>query len=348
METLWFWIAAVVVAVYVVLDGFDFGAGILHLAVARSDGERRRVLAAIGPFWDGNEVWLLAGGGVLFLAFPKVLGAGLSGFYLAIVMFLWVLIGRGIAIEFRSHVGDAMWRAFWDHVFALASLLAPVLLGAALGNLVRGVPLDGEGWFALPLFESFSPLGELGILDWFTVLAGVFALLALTHHGALFLAWKTDGALRERSRAWAARLLPLTVAAWIGTTLALPRVAPELLPVVPGRPLALLATLLALAGLAASLPLRRSERDLLAFVASCAFLFGLLAATAAAMYPTMLKASGDAALSLTAENAAAGELSLRRGLAWWPVGGVLAVAYLAMLFGLHRGKVPHPIEGPGH
>jgi cytochrome d ubiquinol oxidase subunit II len=152
---IWFGIAAVVVALYVVLDGFDFGAGTLHLFVARTDAERRQVLGAIGPFWDGNEVWLLAGGGVLFLAFPRVLAVGLSGFYFAIMLVLWVLILRGISVEFRSHVDDRLWRAFWDGTFWLASSLAPVLFGAALGNLVRGVPIDAEGWFTLSLFESF-------------------------------------------------------------------------------------------------------------------------------------------------------------------------------------------------
>src|SRR4029453_15086225 len=130
-------IAALVFAIYVALDGFDLGAGILSPFVARTDSERRQVLAAIGPYWDGNEVWLLAGGGVLFLAFPRVLAVGLSGFYFAIMLVLWVLILRGISIEFRSHVGDAMWRGFWDVTFTIASLLAPVLFGAALGNLVR-------------------------------------------------------------------------------------------------------------------------------------------------------------------------------------------------------------------
>ena len=165
MEMIWFAVAAGVLAIYVVMDGFDFGAGGLHLLVARTDRERRQVLAAIGPFWDGNEVWLLAGGGVLFLAFPAVLAAGLSGFYLAIFLVLWTLILRGIAIEFRSHVDDRLWRSFWDAVICFASTLAPVLFGAALGNLLRGVPLSPEGWFALPLFDSFSPTGAPGILD---------------------------------------------------------------------------------------------------------------------------------------------------------------------------------------
>jgi len=348
MEALWFGIAAVVFALYVVMDGFDFGAGALHLTVAKSDRERRQVLAAIGPFWDGNEVWLLAGGGVLFLAFPKVLASGLSGFYLAIMLLLWVLILRGIAIEFRSHVADGMWRSFWDGTFWLASLLAPVLFGAALGNLLRGVPLDREGWFALPLFESFSPSGVLGILDWYTVLAGLFALVAIVHHGALFLAWKTDGAVHERSRTWAARLFPALAALWIVASLATARVAPELFAAIPGRPLAWLATLLALAGFVMSFVHRRTGRDLAAFLGSAAFLLGLLAATAAALFPTMLKSATDPALSLTATNAAAAGGSLRAGLLWWPIGFALAVGYFTFLFRLHRGKAQAAADGEGY
>ncbi|MBK7645018.1 MAG: cytochrome d ubiquinol oxidase subunit II [Planctomycetes bacterium] len=348
MEALWFAIASVMVALYVVLDGFDFGAGILHLFVAREDRERRQVLSAIGPYWDGNEVWLLAAGGVLFLAFPKVLASGLSGFYLAIFLLLWVLLLRGIGIEFRSHVADRMWRGFWDATFALASLLAPVLLGAALGNLVRGVPLDEEGWFGLSLFDSFSPFGALGILDWYTVLAGVFALVAITHHGALFLVWKTDGPVQARSRTAAARLFPLVVGLWIAASAATLSVAPLLLEGLRARPLAWISSALFLAGLATSFLARRAGRDLAAFLGSCAFLLGLLAATAAALYPTMIRAVPDAARSLTALNSAASPEALEKGLYWWPIGFVLALGYAALLFRLHRGKAQAAPEGEGY
>jgi cytochrome bd ubiquinol oxidase subunit II len=166
MQMLWFWLVSVMVAIYAVMDGFDFGAGILHPFVARTDAERRQVLGAIGPWWDGNEVWLLAGGGSLFLAFPKVLTAGFSGFYLALFMVVWTLIMRGVAIEFRSHLPDGMWRGFWDRAFTVASVLLPVLLGAALGNVIRGVPVDASGYFNLPLFTDFGPGNPVGILDW--------------------------------------------------------------------------------------------------------------------------------------------------------------------------------------
>ena len=339
MQTLWFALAAVMVAIYVVMDGFDFGAGALHLFVARSDAERRQVLGAIGPFWDGNEVWLLAAGGVLFLAFPRVLGAGLSGFYLAIMMLLWVLILRGIAIEFRSHLADVMWRQLWDTVFAFASTLAPVLLGAALGNLVRGVPLDSNGWFSLPLFASFSPAGALGVLDWFTVLTAVFALVALAHHGSLFLAWKTDGPVRERSLAAARRLYRAVLVLWVVVTAATVVVAPQLFTSLATRPLAWLATALFLGGLLASGLIRTKGRDLAAFVASGAFILGLLAATAACVYPIMIRSAGDAAHSLTAFNASSSGHALASGLRWWPAGAVIAIGYAALLFRVHRGKV---------
>ncbi len=348
MEAIWFALAAVMVAVYVVMDGFDFGAGALHLVVAKSDRERRQVLAAIGPFWDGNEVWLLAGGGVLFLAFPRVLASGLSGFYLAIFMVLWVLMLRGASIELRSHVEDGMWRSFWDGVFGLASFLAPVLLGAALGNVLRGVPVGPDGWFELPLFDSFSPFRGLGILDWYTVLAGVVALVAILHHGALYLAWKTDGAVRERSVRLAGVFWPVLVALWSVATLATAYVAPEVFAGVRSRPLAWLGLLVFATGLVVSLVARRRGRDLVAFLGSSAFLLGALAATAAAIYPTWLKSTVSPANTLTALNSAASAHALRLGLLWWPVGFVLAIVYFTILFRLHRGKAQAAAEGEGY
>src|SRR5713101_7104639 len=135
METIWFTLVALMLTVYVVLDGFDFGAGILHLLVARTDEERRTVLGAIGPVWDGNEVWLVASGGVLVYAFPRAYSAGFSGFYLPLMIALWLLIMRGLAIEFRSRESNVLWRSFWDGAFALSSVLMAVVLGAALGNI---------------------------------------------------------------------------------------------------------------------------------------------------------------------------------------------------------------------
>lgn len=348
MATLWFWLCSVMVAVYVVMDGYDFGAGALHLLVAKTNEERRTVLGALGPFWDGNEVWLLAGGGSLFLAFPRVLGAGFSGFYLAMFLVVWGLALRGISLEFRSHVQGTLWRAFWDAAFTAASAALPVLFGAALGNLLRGVPVTAEGTFALPLFTDFSATNPLGLLDWFTVLVGVFALIALMLHGSLFLAWRTEGGVHDRSTALAPKLAMATGLLWPIVAVATHRVNPALFPALPGRPLAVVATLLVAAGAALVVAGLRQRRHLMAFLGSSAFLLGLLASAAACVFPVMLRSSFDPAWSLTAFNSASSEASLRTGLGWWFVGMPLAVAYLVLLFRLHRGKVQPAGEGEGY
>src|SRR5260370_9387841 len=186
MGTLWFWLLALMIAAYVLLDGFDLGAGAIHLVVARTDEERKQVLSSIGPVWNGNEVWLVATGGVLYFAFPVLYASGFSGFYLPLMVVLWLLILRGIAIEFRDHLHSAVWDPVWDFLFFASSLLLCVFFGAALGNVVRGVPLDASGYFFEPLWTNFR-LGErTGILDWYTILVGLLALPALVVHGALW------------------------------------------------------------------------------------------------------------------------------------------------------------------
>src|SRR5215471_1880100 len=146
MLFVWFWLVAVMITAYVVLDGFDLGAGVLHLFIAKTDEERRTVIRTIGPVWDGNEVWLVAAGGVLYFAFPLLYASGFSGFYLPLMMVLWLLILRGTSVEFRNHIESAVWIPFWDFVFSMSSLLLAIFFGAALGNVVRGVPLDGSGY----------------------------------------------------------------------------------------------------------------------------------------------------------------------------------------------------------
>src|SRR6266403_4068881 len=200
MGTIWFCLVAIMITVYVVLDGFDLGAGAIHLLVAKTDEERRQVLASVGPVWDGNEVWLIAGGGTLFFAFPAAYASGFSGFYLPLMMVLWLLILRGIAVEFRGHIASPVWTPFWDVVFAGASALLAFFFGVALGNVMRGVPLDANDSFFLPLWTDFRIGPDPGILDWFTITLGLASVAALTMHGALWIAMKTHD--QVRTRAW--------------------------------------------------------------------------------------------------------------------------------------------------
>src|SRR5579883_342942 len=199
LPTFWFCAVAVMIAMYVVLDGFDLGAGILHLALARSDAERRAVLASIGPVWDGNEVWLLAGGGTLYFAFPLLYASAFSGFYLPLMIVLWLLIMRGASIELRAHVDSAVWRSFFDGLFFVSSALLAIFFGAALANVIRGVPLGEDNYFFLPLWTNWRVGPEPGILDWYTVIGGVVALVALATHGALYLALKATNELEMRA-----------------------------------------------------------------------------------------------------------------------------------------------------
>ena len=348
MAETWYGIVVFMLTAYVVLDGFDLGAGVLHLYVARTDTERRQVLAAIGPFWDGNEVWLLAAGGALFVGFPRVLSSGISGFYFAIFLVLWCLILRGVSIELRSHVANSVWRKTWDAGFAVASVLLPVFFGAALGNLIRGVPLDAGGWFELTLFTDFTPAPPAGILDWYTVLVGIFSLAALAAHGGTYLAWKTDGVVRARSRR-AARALGLAVVAlWVAATLATAAVNPGLLAALPRRPLAAAFATLAVLGLGGTFLFIGRGRDLAAFLSSCAFVGGLSLATAVCVWPVMLRATPDAALSLTAANAGGDPAGLKTALVWLAVGLPLVAAYYVFLFRFHRGRAAAATEGEGY
>jgi cytochrome d ubiquinol oxidase subunit II len=343
----WYAIAVFMLTAYVVLDGFDFGAGAIHLFVARTDSERRQVLAAIGPYWDGNEVWLLAAGGALFVGFPRVLASGISGFYFAIFLVLWCILLRGIAIEFRSHVNDPIWRTSWDFFFCLASVLLPVFFGAALGNLLRGVPLQADGWFALALFTDFTAKAPVGILDWYTVLVGAFALAALCGHGALFLNWKTEGPVQQRSRALAFRLYVAVGALWPLVTIATQRVDRGFLAALASRPLALLLAAVALAGFASVFAGLARGRELRAFLGSCAFLAGLSAATATCVFPTMLRAIGTDGASLTAYTGGGDPQGLRTALGWFSVGFPLAILYFVVVFRLHRGKAVLAERGEG-
>jgi cytochrome bd ubiquinol oxidase subunit II len=345
MFELWFGIVTLMLTLYVVLDGYDLGAGALHLVVARTDDERRAVHSAIAPFWDANEVWLIAAGGALFAAFPRVLAAGLSGFYLAIFLIVWCLILRAVAIEFRGHLAEPLWRGFWDVVFCGSSALLALLFGVALGNIIRGMPLDTDGWFKLTLFTRFMPRDPVGILDWYTVLAGTFSLIALAGHGAAFLAWRASGEVGERSRRLALMLHGTLVLLWPLTTLATHAVNPTLLPALPGRPLAWGSIVLAAGGIAWALRSGARGRSLAAFLGSCAFLAGMLGATAACLFPVMLRALPDASRSITVYGGGATLHGLRTALVWWSIGFPIAGIYFATLFHLHRARAAPPPEG---
>ncbi len=346
LPIIWFCIVAVMVAIYVVLDGFDLGAGIVQLCVARTAAERRLVLKSIGPVWDGNEVWLLAGGGALYFAFPALYASAFSGFYLPLMMVLWLLILRGIAIEFRNQISNALWTPFWDVVFALASGLLAIFFGAALGNVVRGVPLDANHEFFLPLWTNFLPGKDAGILDWYTVLVGLFAFFTLALHGALWVNLKTEGELQQRARR-VARVAWAAVAAFtLIVTIASFSIQPHLAASFAALPLGFVFPILALAGLAGSITFLLRRKDGSAFLASCLYIVGMLTSVVFGVFPSVLPSNGDPNFSLTVANASAPDYGLGVGIAWFLPGIVLVAAYFTFVYRKFSGKVS--LEGGGH
>jgi cytochrome bd ubiquinol oxidase subunit II len=336
VNAVWYAIVAAMLSLYVVLDGFDFGAGIVHLYVARTDEERREVLSAIGPFWNGNEVWLIAAGGALVCVFPRVYAAGFSGFYLPLTMVLWLLILRGISIEFRSKDENELWRTFWDSVFCLSSALMTVVLGVALGNVIRGVPLDASGYFDGALFTDFQPGKMPGVLDWYTTTVGIFALLVLAGHGALFLSWRAASAVRDRALAVAKLLWPLIFAFALLVTYLTHVIRPDLYLSLVSRPWTWSFALVMVASSVSVMWSTRQQHSLKAFMSSGCLILAILGATAAGMYPRMLISTIDSGFSITAINGAVPISALRMTLLWFLPAMLLVAAYLAITFRVFR------------
>lgn len=339
MLFIWFWLVAVMITAYVVLDGFDLGAGVLHLFMAKTEIERRTIIRAVGPVWDGNEVWLIAGGGTLFFAFPLLYASSFSGFYLPLMIVLWLLILRGIGIELRMHLSSPVWRGFFDGCFALSSLLLSIFYGAALGNVIRGVPLQKDGYFFLPLWTDWRVGSEPGVLDWYTVIAGLVALVALTLHGAHYIALKTSADLNARARRVAAFLWPALVLLTIVSLWATLYIRPELLANYRRYPILYVVPLMVVACLAAMFLFRRKGNDKLAFLSSSTYLLFMLVGAAAALYPNLLVSTTDPALNITVQNAHTGDYALSVGLIVWLFGMALAVAYFVFIYRMFRGKV---------
>jgi cytochrome d ubiquinol oxidase subunit II len=346
METLWFMIVAVMVAAYVVLDGFDLGAGVICLYVARSSAERRVVLRAIGPVWDGNEVWLLAAGGTLYFAFPQLYASSFSGFYLPLMMVLWLLMLRGIGIEFRAHMENPVWIGFFDVIFCVSSALLAIFLGAALGNVIRGVPLGPDGYFFEPLWTDFRVGAHPGILDWYTVMAGVIALVTLTAHGALYVVTKTEADLNLRARRVALLMWPIQALLTVVSLIATNWIKPKVMDNYREHPIGLAIPLLVLASLGAMLWATLKGKEKPAFVASSLYIVSMLVGAAFALYPVVLPASTDPSFSLTIYNSAAGHHGLVVGVTWWCIAFVLALGYFVFIYRMFRGKVR--LEGGGY
>jgi cytochrome bd ubiquinol oxidase subunit II len=348
MGFIWFWLVAIMIVAYVVLDGFDLGVGILHPFLARTEKDRQLMVRSIGPVWDGNEVWLLAGGGTLYFAFPLLYASAFSGFYLALMIVLWLLIMRGCSLELRMHLDNAIWRSFFDGLFFVSSLLLAVFYGAALANVIRGVPLRDDGYFFLPLWTDWNIGPHPGILDWYTVIGGVVALVALALHGALYLAVKTEDDLQQRARSAARFLCIALLVLTAGSLVASLFARPDALVNYRAYPILFLVPVLVLLALISIAYFTQRRDDRKSFLCSCLYLAFMLVGAALALYPRLLPSSADRGLDITIAKALSGPHTLHVGLIWWAFGMCLALTYFVIVYRMFRGKVTLEEGGYGH
>lgn len=350
MELFWYIVLMTMLTIYVILDGYDFGAGIVHLFFAKSEKDKKAITNAIGPFWDANEVWLIAAGGVLFFAFPTLYAASFSGFYLPLIMILWLLIFRAIGLELRGQIHNRIWETIWDKAFGIASLLLALFFGIALGNVVRGVNLgmvtDGVSahephYFFLPLWNpTFSPKAEhLGIIDWFTILLGVIGVIALTIHGANWIIYKTNSELNTRLKSIIFKLNFALLALVILSLLVWHIIEPEPFHNFIKTPWLWIFPIITFTGLFGLFKVRTFNKDGLGFLFSSLFLFGGITSTVASIFPKLLPSTNTTNPDLTIYNMAADAYGLSIGVNWFIIAVVLVAVYFTIQYKVFKGKM---------
>lgn len=329
LNTIWFILVGTLFAGYAILDGFDLGVGALHL-FTKTDAERRVMLNAIGPVWDGNEVWLVTGGGALFAAFPEVYATAFSGFYVAFMMLLVALIFRAVAIEFRSKRENLLWRKTWDISFAAASLLGSLLIGVALGNIAWGVPLDANHEFA----GSF-----LGLLHPYAILLGVTTVALFMMHGSIYVVLKTEDELHEKARHWVRNSIIFFIICYAITTLFTLLYVPHMTETIRQNPILFVVPIINVLAIA-NIPREiHHGRDFRAFLSSVVAMLALLALFGIGMYPYMIYSLPNPEHSLTVYNGASSDKTLGIMLIVALIGMPLVISYTASIYWIFRGKV---------
>ena len=330
LNVVWFGLFVIIIAGYLIMDGFDLGVGILHPFLAKSNEDRRVFLNSIGPVWDGNEVWLVLGGGALFAAFPVVYASLFSGLYIAMMLVLLVLILRTVAIEFRSKRPSPRWRGFWDWVFFGASLGIALLLGVAFGNILDGLPIAADGYIRATLFDLLTP---------YALLVGVTTVFMLATHGAIYLSMKASGALLDRVKRWVPRLMVIFFVfntLLVGMTVLLHEAVSERywqqpwLVILPGA---------ALASVVVAWLMVRREQYFVAFLFSSAMIAGLLISAAVGLFPNLLVSTLNPSYNLTIFNAASQANTLTVMLIMALIGMPFVLLYTAGVYYIFRGRV---------
>ncbi len=330
MNAIWFWVLGAMLTAYAVLDGYDLGVGSMSLWIAKTDEERRLALNSIGPVWNGNEVWLLAAGGMMVVSFPRVYASAFSGFYLALMLVLWLLILRGVSIEFRSQSKNPLWRALWDAGFWVGSLLLALLLGVALGNVVRGLPIGADGYFQGTFALMLNP---------YALLTGILSVVVLAWHGSNYLRVKTEGALFERAVRFSRTLWWVTVAMLIVVTIATFIVlsgSPRTFQVYPA---AWVIPFFILVALVWGFLSRGADRSNAAFRSSVLLIVALMLTAALTVFPNLLPSTVHPQYSLNIYNSASSPHALRVSLIANLFGMIAVIVYSTYVHRVFHGKV---------
>ncbi|MDA8211713.1 MAG: cytochrome d ubiquinol oxidase subunit II [Clostridia bacterium] len=335
LNTVWFLLVGVLIIGYAILDGFDLGVGSLYYLLGKTEEEKRLLINAIGPFWDGNEVWLLTGGGALFAAFPLVYASVFSGFYLAMMLVLLGLIFRAVAIEYRNKVDDQAWQARWDFLFFLGSFLPALLFGVAVGNVAKGLPLDSAYHYTGGFF---------GLLNPYALLLGLLGLFGFLMQGTTYTMLKTEGVLQERARGLFSRIWTIFVVLYVLASLYTYLVAPALFVNYSNLPVLDVIPLLAILGIALTPQAVKAARYGTAFFASSLTMAGMILTLAVGMFPNWVPAV-DPNLSLTIYNASSSQLTLKTMLIIALMGVPIVLFYTIYVYRVFRGKVKLEQDG---
>jgi cytochrome d ubiquinol oxidase subunit II len=329
LNIIWFILVGVLLTGYAILDGFDLGVGALHL-LTKTDEERRISINSIGPVWDGNEVWLVTGGGALFAAFPDVYATVFSGFYIAFMLLLFVLIFRAVAIEFRSKQESKRWRGAWDIAFSVSSIVIALLMGVAIGNIIRGIPVGADKEFA----GTF-----LGLLNPYSLLVGITTVALFTMHGAIYLVMKTEGELQNKVRTWVNNTIIFFVICFVTATMATLIYYPNMITHFKDNPsffLVAIVTMLAIANIPREI---NNKREFRAFLSSASTIALLLVLFAIGIFPNIVLSNPIVENSLTIYNASSSQKTLMIMLIMAIIGMPFVVAYTIIIHKIYKGKV---------
>lgn len=347
MEIFWYIAISIVLTVFFILDGYDFGTGIIHLFFAKKEKDKEVIAKAAGLFWDSNEVWLVAAGGMIFMAFPTFYASVFSGFYLPLILVLWLIIFRAIGLELRSQFDYPMWKSIWDRSFGVSSMLLALFFGMALGNVVRGVNLGGvengvalyeAQYFFLPLWnDAFSPTSDHpGVIDWFTMIIGVIAVVTLAIHGAHWIILKTNSSINESLKTVVFRLSILLVVLTIISLLVWHMINPQPFGNFVQRPWMFVFPVIYLVGL---FSIFFVKRPVLRFAASSMLIIGGISASLASIFPEILPSTNTTIGGLTIYNTASSDYGLSVAMGWGMIGFALLIAYAIVQTKLKAGKI---------